>query len=58
MGKMSQINNLLVLVLVLVLVLGSYRFGLCQKINLTQKFKLLDKIKRYNLYYFLTHSLK
>jgi len=56
MGKMSQINNLLVLVLVLVL--GSYRFGLCQKINLTQKFKLLDKIKRYNLYYFLTHSLK
>jgi len=30
----------------------------CQRINLTQKFKLLDKVPGYDLYYSLTHPLK
>jgi len=30
----------------------------CQKINSTQKFKLLNKISRYNLYYFTSTRVK
>jgi hypothetical protein len=30
----------------------------CQKTNLTQKFKLLGEVPRYDLYYSLIHSLK
>jgi hypothetical protein len=30
----------------------------CQRINLTQKFKLLDEVPGYDLYYSLTHPLK
>jgi len=30
----------------------------CQKINSTQKFKLLDEIPRYDLYYFLKFLIK
>jgi hypothetical protein len=30
----------------------------CQRINLTQKFKLLNEILRYNLYYFISTKVK